>query len=178
MKKFLKMFSLVFVLALSVFAFSACTKSKDSKEPVLSIGLEYTLINNDTEYELSSIGTCKDAHIVIPSSYEGKPVISIGYEAFRNCYALTSITIPNSVTSIEIRAFEDCISLTSIVIESATIANEMKYGSSCGEIASCAETVYIKTGLDTSNSSYLLVNFAKQETSDKTGYNMYVRNAE
>ena len=54
----------------------------------------------------------------------------------------------------------------------------MGYGSSCGEIAYYAETVYIKTGLDTSNSSYLLVNFAKQETSDKTGYDMYVRNAE
>ena len=33
-------------------------------------------------------------------------VTSIGYSAFRDCYSLTSVTIPNSVTSIECDAFE------------------------------------------------------------------------
>ena len=41
--------------------------------------------------------------------------------AFRNCKSLTSVTIPNSVTSIEDYVFADCSSLTSITIpESVT----------------------------------------------------------
>ena len=45
--------------------------------------------------------------ITIPNS-----VTSIGSYAFAYCYNLTSITIPNSVTSIESYAFYSCIRLT------------------------------------------------------------------
>ena len=49
--------------------------------------------------------------ITIPNS-----VTSIGERAFYECYSLTSITIPNSVTSIGECAFVDCSSLSSITI--------------------------------------------------------------
>ena len=38
--------------------------------------------------------------LVIPSSYNEKPVTAIGYEAFYECSSLTSVTIPDSVTRI------------------------------------------------------------------------------
>ena len=47
--------------------------------------------------------------ITIPNS-----VTSIGYAAFNGCTGLTSITIPNSVTSIGYTAFSRCTGLTSV----------------------------------------------------------------
>ncbi len=49
--------------------------------------------------------------VIIPNS-----VTSIGYLAFSGCRSLTSVTIPNSVTSIGEYAFSGCSSLTSIEI--------------------------------------------------------------
>ena len=46
-------------------------------------------------------------------------VTSIGLGAFEKCYGLTSITIPSGVTSIRNSAFYSCSSLTSIIIPSS-----------------------------------------------------------
>ena len=68
-------------------------------------GLEYALINGDTEYEVSGIGTAADTEIVIPSIYNGLPVTSINSRAFYRSAKLTSIVIPDSVMSIGDSAF-------------------------------------------------------------------------
>ena len=44
-------------------------------------------------------------------------IIEIGHEDDYNCYNLTSINIPNGVTSIGVKAFSTCYSLTSITFE-------------------------------------------------------------
>ncbi|MBR5455520.1 MAG: leucine-rich repeat domain-containing protein, partial [Bacteroidaceae bacterium] len=58
--------------------------------------------------------------VTVPSTvaYNGNTysVTSIGYEAFRDCYRLTSIEIPGSVTSIGYCAFNNCGALTSVTI--------------------------------------------------------------
>ena len=78
-------------------------------------GLVFSLINNDTEYEVSGYtGTATE--VIIPDTYNGKPVTNIGGEAFSHCDSLTSIVIPNSVEAIGNSAFIWCDSLTSIVI--------------------------------------------------------------
>ena len=53
---------------------------------------------------------------VIPSEIDGEPVTAIGYNAFRECDALTSITIPDSVTVIKEHAFDDCSNMTDVAI--------------------------------------------------------------
>lgn len=58
--------------------------------------------------------------IAIPStvSYDSKQynVTSIGDSAFRGCFSLTSVIIPNSVESIGESSFNGCSSLTSVII--------------------------------------------------------------
>ena len=68
--------------------------------------------------------------LVIPSTYEEKPVTSIGavlgVGAFKDCSGLTSVTIPASVTSIGTLAFWGCNSLTSVTISSFVLRHFWK----------------------------------------------------
>ena len=54
--------------------------------------------------------------VVVPSSTNGYPVVSIGDDAFFNQTFITSITIPTSITNIGFSAFNSCAGLTSITI--------------------------------------------------------------
>lgn len=58
-------------------------------------------------------GTAAD--VTIPSRYKGKPVTAINNAAFPNS-AVTSVTIPDSITSIPDAAFVNCSQLTNISI--------------------------------------------------------------
>ena len=86
-----------------------------------SEGLGYTLSDDGTYYSVKGIGECKDTEIVIPSTYKGLTVTSIGDFAFSRCDNLTKVVIGDSVTSIGRESFSCCYSLTEIVIpESVT----------------------------------------------------------
>ena len=50
--------------------------------------------------------------VIVPSTLGGLPVTNIGYRAFLRCTSLTSITLPNSLTTIEHGAFDGCTGLT------------------------------------------------------------------
>ena len=64
---------------------------------------------------LSSYGKTQ-SDIVIPSEINGIPVTSIDHQAFSDCTNLTSVTIPDSVSSIGPFAFYGCTGLTSVTI--------------------------------------------------------------
>ena len=97
----------------------------DDDEPSYTEGLEFTRLDDGT-YAVCGLDDETDVtDVVIPSSYNGKPVVEIRDYAFRDCTSLTSITIPNSVTSIGEWAFYNCTSLTSITIpNSVTLIGE------------------------------------------------------
>jgi len=52
--------------------------------------------------------------VEIPATIEGYPVTAIGDTAFEGCYALTSVTLPDSVVSIGRRAFFSCYNMTEL----------------------------------------------------------------
>ena len=78
--------------------------------------LTFTLTGAGAEYSVTDCDQNARGSLVIPSTYNGFPVTSIGDYAFQSCINLTSVTIPDSVTSIGSHAFRECTSLTSILI--------------------------------------------------------------
>ncbi|MDC0296301.1 leucine-rich repeat domain-containing protein [Akkermansiaceae bacterium] len=84
---------------------------------------EAVSVNPNLKYEIKGdavtiTGCDKKAseELIIPAMIEGKPVTSIGDEAFKDCKSLTNITIGNGVTSVGGVAFFKCRKLTSITI--------------------------------------------------------------
>ena len=71
------------------------------------------ILNNTAVIVISYKGTAAD--VTIPSRYKGKPVTMIDHAAFPNS-AVTSVTIPDSVTSIPDAAFYNCGNLETIHI--------------------------------------------------------------
>lgn len=62
----------------------------------------------------SSFHSDLDLDITIPSTYEGKPVTSIGKSAFNGLTNIKKVILPDTITSILGSAFRNCSGLTSI----------------------------------------------------------------
>ena len=82
-------------------------------------------------YQFAFCGNSSITSVVIPDS-----VTSIGEHAFYGCLSLTSIRIPDGVTSIGSSAFDFCHALTSIVIPDSVTKIESYAFSGCSSLTS------------------------------------------
>ena len=102
-----------------------CTKCGEEWE--YTEKLEYELNDDGKSY---SVGKNKDVtgDVAIPYYHNGKPVTGINRVAFYHCSEMTSIVMPDSITSIGDRAFMGCSGLTCVVIsDSATSIGEWAF---------------------------------------------------
>ena len=78
-------------------------------------GLVMTLSKDGKSYEVTDKGIAT-GHIVIPDTYRGKPVTSVGKKAFFNKYDVTGVTFGKNITSIGEMAFANCSYLTEMTL--------------------------------------------------------------
>ncbi|MBP5428876.1 MAG: leucine-rich repeat protein [Clostridia bacterium] len=85
----------------------------DGESALQHVG-DYLFYDDGNEVLLVAyLGT--DTDLTLPDNYNGKNYVIYQY-AFRNCSELTSVTIPDSVTSIGYAAFSGCSKLRSITV--------------------------------------------------------------
>lgn len=93
---------------------SGCYKVAETpKKPLPEF--EYELINDGTEYALVKYNGVK-ADIVMPSTFDGKPVTKISRGAFKQNWSYKSVVVGSEVKTIEKSAFSSCAHLAKIVL--------------------------------------------------------------
>ena len=99
------------------------SSSTDIELPSVIDGKSVTSIG-ESAFDVDVVEACSNlTSIIIPDS-----VTSIGDYAFSNCTSLTDVTIPDSVTSIGDSAFVGCSSLTEIIVSSGNESYSSKDG--------------------------------------------------
>ena len=115
------------------------------------------ILNNTAVIVTDYKGTAAD--VTIPSRYKGKPVTMIDHAAFHDNSAVTSVTIPDSVTAIPDYAFGFCSQLTNISIPNSVTFIGFSAFNSCTSLKS----ITLPSSLSTIQ-SYAFYNCGKLET--------------
>lgn len=89
-----------------------CVSVSPSTEGIVSERLEISV--HDGYCSVDGIGTCSDTDVVIPGTYEGLPVTTIGEAAFFDCSWIKSITLSENLVTIGESAFGSCTSLVAV----------------------------------------------------------------
>lgn len=94
----------------------------------------YSIEDDDTVSIKKYLGNATEVNI--PSTIDGYKVDFIGGGAFKSCKTLTSVVIPDSVTSIGASAFEDCEALASLSIGKGVTTIKESAFESCKSLTS------------------------------------------
>lgn len=98
---------------------TATVASYDDSAPGGVIDIPDTVISGGQPYTVTAINNAAFEKSAVTSVTIPDSVTAILDRAFANCSQLTNISIPNSVTSIGFSAFEHCTSLKSITLPSS-----------------------------------------------------------
>ena len=102
--------------------------------PSAESGMVYSLNSDGESYTLVDYGSCTDLDILIPETYNDKPVTGIGNGAFSGIN-IKSVVMPNTIVSMGENCFRACSELETITLSNAleTIPSYSFYG--CSKLA-------------------------------------------
>lgn len=112
-------FTSIIVVLMMVFSLISTSTIKSFAETgdVIEEGnFKYTVLDENSVSLTSVIDKDISGDQIIPQEVDGKKVIEIGNRAFYRCQQMTSIQIPDTITSIGDSAFQSCNKLTKVEI--------------------------------------------------------------
>ena len=101
-----------------------------------SVSVPETVTNNGTEYSVTKIGEYAFQGSAVTSVYMPESITSIGTSAFSGCQNLESVTLPESLTTFGSYAFSSCKSLKAIKIPSVVTTITDRCFSGCSSLES------------------------------------------
>lgn len=113
--------TILLLVGLSINVFAKDTYTTTSVINGVTVNWQYDL-NESNQIENLKCTNPEDitGNVAIPSTLDGKTVISIGNEAFKSATGITEITIPSSVKEIGYSAFENCTNLNKVDLGNIT----------------------------------------------------------
>lgn len=112
----------------------------------VSEGLEYTLGDSGTYYEVRGMGTCTDTVLVIPSEYNGLPVDGFAWgNSFRGNTDLVEVYIPESIGVFQY-AFNECSNIEKLYIYCSSISSFEFEGMTSLKYVKFTKLTYISGG--------------------------------
>ena len=135
MKKILTILIACLLACTMLVAFTACN-SPEEEPKVYSKGLKFELNEEGTGYILVGIGSCGDKKLVIPETYNKKPVVEVGDSAFLDNWNITAIDIPDNVTTLQDSSFKGCRILTEVKLGKGVKSIGYRAFSSCTSLES------------------------------------------
>lgn len=141
-----------------------------------SEGLDFTLINEETEYALSGIGTCTDTDVIVPAEHEGKPVTEVADEAFKDNAVIHTVSLPETIKKVGDKAFAGCETLVEVTMSDfVEVGKDVFRGSINVEIAVVHELTYVPakaaTCSEAGNKEHYYCATCKEYYSDAKGEN-------
>ena len=115
-----KIFSIFIIIILVLLGLCGTVFAKDTYTATstingVTVNWSYELNDSNQIENLKCINpTDLIGNVIIPSTLDGKTVVTLGNSAFKSATKITEITIPNSVKEIGLEAFSGCTSLSNI----------------------------------------------------------------
>ena len=115
-KKIFSIFIMILLLVgLTGNVFATDTQTATSTINDITVNWSYELNASNQIEELKCTNTSAlTGKITVPSTIEGKTVVTLGNEAFKSATQITEVIIPNTVKEIGYSAFENCTNLSKV----------------------------------------------------------------
>lgn len=166
---------LAVIMALSAFSVLPVTVNAAVSDNA-SVGAE-TFVCGDFEYQVLSDDTANitkytgsETDLVLPSELDGHKVDTLYYNSLNGCSAVTSITIPDSITDINLFYFDEFTSLTDFYVDS----NNTVYSSNDGILFNKTGTILLRYPIGRTDKSYTTPDYVTSISNRAFDYSGYL----
>lgn len=125
-------FTTVVLIVFSLISISTIKSFAEVGDVIEEGNFKYTVLDENSVALTEVVDKTILGDEIIPEEIDGKKVVQIGERAFYNCYKMTNIQIPNTVTVIKANAFNSCYSLQKLEMpDSVTTIETRAFSGDC-----------------------------------------------